>query len=794
MSHLYSQATEYLESNLRLIPIHPISDTGKCSCDKPDCEDAGKHPIRTNWQLQRLVDSATVDDVWNAIYHCNGFGWALDPDHIVMDVDPRNDGTASLEQLMVDININLFDVCSAIVKTGGGGLHFYFRKEENAKLGWKMPKQYPGIDIKQAGGFVIIAGSSHVSGAEYEWHSAAKSDTDNLALLPPVIADMLSHAYAEHREHARSSGEGDVEEIRDMLTVLSPDMPYESWIKVGMAIHDGTNGSGAGFTVWDAWSRSSTKYKDGETGRKWHSFGKFNGESVKVGSLVKMAGENGWEPNQDSAFLSAEDLDALKKRWDEKKEQRGTVPSMSDDSDVDLYSPPGLLGQINKYVWQCSMFPNKNLTLACSLSVLTNVIGHRYHLPGSLASFRPNMIIFCIAGSSVGKDAIQNSMRRLLSSVGLGRAMHGRIRSEKDLLDAIEANQYAIFLYDEFGQYLKRLENAMQKGGATYLEGVIATIMEVFTKSDKMLMLDLTRRLANTERWATALNTAEKNVDDGKGKNEQQKADRAKLFLKLFEEGIPNPFVSMMATATPESMTTAFSGESTTSGFLSRALTFFEHETNPRKRPDFKGTVDIPSGLAMALKRIAFTSDDCPFRRIDSYDMDREELTIDADARIYLDRMEEYFYHYAEAQKQNSLESLPRRAQDSVYKICMAMAAECGRVTMEIVRYAVKLVRMEMDGKIRRVLATEGMKSKDVKEKAEGVSARILEICNTAQGETAPVIWSKIKTARLKKDAVGDLLKGLIESGYLVMIDSGLVFKGDPVLRYKTTKEGEAAL
>lgn len=788
MSDLYPIAEDYLDAHLRLIPIYPIIH-GHCGCGDSECEAIGKHPIRSNWQHQSLVDSATVHDIWKDVYGCNGLGWALDADHIVVDVDPRNGGTESLEKLQQDLEIDLFDTCTAIVKTGGGGYHFYFQKLDSAILGWRMPSKYPGIDIKQGGGFVIIAGSMHVSGSDYEWHSAAKSDLQDLAVVPQKIADLLARTYSIHRQTLESSGTTDLEEIKDMLSFITPNLHHDDWVKIGMIVHAATDGSIEGLKAWDNWSQPGTTYKDGLCQKKWFTFGRYQHRPVGMGTLVTMARAAGWEPRQDSTALTPEELQKIKDQWAQKIEDRVTLPSIADDADINIHEPPGLLGRINDYIYACSPFPNRNLSLACSLSVMTNVIGRKYYLPGRFSNIQPNMLVMCIAGSSVGKDSVLKAANRLLRNVGVGSAVHGRIKSEKDLLDALESNQFAMYVNDEFGYFLQRLNNAMKKGNASYLEGIIGTIMEVFTKGDDSALLDLSRKKAISEHYEGLIEKYSKALKDGIGNidKHKQRIDRAKFLLDKLKDGFANPFLSMFTTATPRTMELAFSGEATENGFLSRAMTFHEYETNPRPKEGYTGAPEVPTGLSMALRAVAFERDDCPFGRIDSFEQKRVAIRVDQDAQVYMDRAIGYFFDLAETQKESGLESLPRRALDSIVKVSIALAAEDQHLTLPMVRYAVKLVRSEMDKKIRRVNSTEGMASRNVDERADAVAHRICEVCGTETGETLAVLHRQCKSSSLTKASLAEIVDGLVANGYLEQIDTGRTYHRVPVYRYKAT-------
>jgi len=117
----------------------------------------------------------------------------------------------------------------------------------------------------------------------------------------------------------------------------------------------------------------------------------------------------------------------------------------------------------------------------------------------------------------------------------------------------------------------------------------------------------------------------------------------------------------------------------------------------------------------------------------------------------------------------------------------MALAAEEGRLTLPMARYAVKLVRSEIDRKIRRVNSTEGMESRNVTEKMDAVAHRICEICSTDSGETIAVMHRQCKSSSITKTSLADIVDGLWSNGYLEKIDTGKVYANAPVLRYKAT-------
>jgi len=71
-------------------------------------------------------------------------------------------------------------------------------------------------------------------------------------------------------------------------------LEYQQWVNVGMALkHEGYPCS-----VWEAWSRTDSRFKEGECERKWMSF---NGSSepVTAGTIVQYAKDFGYDPDKD---------------------------------------------------------------------------------------------------------------------------------------------------------------------------------------------------------------------------------------------------------------------------------------------------------------------------------------------------------------------------------------------------------------------------------------------------------------------------------------------------------------
>lgn len=774
MSDLYDVATEFVQAGLRVFPLHRIKQ-GACDCGNRNCAAIGKHPARNDWVHQPLVDEAVID-TWldgEMMQPYTGMGWALDAGHIVIDIDPRNGGDISFEKLQTDIGVDLVAECSAVVKTGGGGLHLYFAKPD-ADLAWKMPKDYPGVDIKQGGGFVVIPGSLHASGSDYAWHSFAKSNVSELVMLPAPLAKLIARAKIERTEGDHSDVE--IDDIEHMLTYLDPNMPHDEWVKVGMAVHRGTDGSNAGFAAWDAWSSGGDTYDAGQMAGRWHSFGKRVSSSVTIATLVGMAQRAGWvQRDHLDADLTDEEREWIDNwgQWGKKQEStKSQRQKVTELDDVDLLSPPGEMAQLLQYVRDKSLFDNRNLALAAALTVASNIVGHGCYIPGRWSGVTANLILLVIAASATGKESAMATARELLTTAGLGRACHGRIKSDKDLLDTFAHNQYSNFLIDEFGIFLGRVQNSRKTGNASYLEGVIGTIMEAYTKANGVLMVDLSRRESILASISHAIVRHMKMVEDyGKTSPEgRENAEAANYLKKLYATindngGLVNPWLSMFTTATPATMHDAFTREQVESGFLSRALVFFEHEANPMPKRDYTPPQRPPMALEMRIVEPHFAMPENTAGRVDDC-RDRFALDVTSEADDFLQRMQVYLFEWAEALKDKGMTPLARRATEMIVKVCIVLAGwNKSAVTLEIVRYAAKLVLNDIETKIRKVEIADKSQSAEGDERKRALMLKILDVCQV--WATSGEIVNRCRSRAVKKDDVSAVLKIMVRDGLL---------------------------
>lgn len=137
------------------------------------CKPADKIPLINKWQDKASNDGKQINEWWAKWPNANVAIHTGKSNLVVLDVDPRNGGNESLDNL---INANGSEFLSPVkVKTGGGGEHYYYTVNSNDgeslfnKLG-------NGLDLQSGNKYVIAPPSVHPSGGQYLWLESGVDD------------------------------------------------------------------------------------------------------------------------------------------------------------------------------------------------------------------------------------------------------------------------------------------------------------------------------------------------------------------------------------------------------------------------------------------------------------------------------------------------------------------------------------------------------------------------------------------------------------------------------------------
>lgn len=769
---MISEAYDYHQSGFRIFPLWSIEPNGKCECGDPNCGAVGKHPRISNWPSVPHWSDDQLETLQE--FQINtGFGVALD-DHLVIDIDKRNGGFESYELLKTQTGIDFEAVSDFVVSTGGGGLHIYFSRPEVALSG-KLDR-FPGIDFKSSG-YVVAAGSDHRIGNKYEYKKGFPDA--ELAPCPKVLLDML-----EKKTHKRTIFEGrhvdvSMEDVAAMVkSIPNADLHYDDFIEIGMAIHQATNGEG--FLIWDEWAQQSAKYDAAHMSYKWHSFGK-SSNPVTIGTLIYHAEQNGYI--KPVTFAVGED--EPKTVYESKP---GELPF--DASAYDPKRPPGFVGKLAQWMNGNSYDePLEHLTTISSIAAVGNIVG--LHTTDDLTNVSTNLLVLCIAESASGKESVNQSYAKIMEAAGMSGALAGAIKSKQEICRNLIEHQAAFYLIDEMGEVLRTIENAKKRGGAAYLEGVTGEIMSIFTKASGTYHVSGDTRRDLVAHLKKEIAQAESRLSNGAGsQSDEEFIENKKIAIRQVETvGIVRPFLSLIGYSVSASMDSVMTPEMAMNGFLSRALLAIEEKDNPKPIKGASGMKPLPDAYANTLRYLAstgtFSLDSGP-QRLEFYG-ERKRIKTTPEAKELLDKLRDWQWEYAEFHRETSgFTPLIRRSWELVSKISTILGAPGGIREREHVEWAAMYVKRDIDRKIRHIRSAQARESKDIETVQDGIEARIINLCDRDEGESMSVIFNKCRRKDIKRSEVEALVADMVARGIIQSVATGKLYKGDPVVRYKT--------
>ena len=733
------QHQEFHDAGYGVFGLHPIV-CGKCGCGEPECPAAGKHPNINGWQtIPRPWSDEQFEAMTKLGHFSAGYGIVC-RGLLVVDVDARNGGVESYERLLEKCP----EIAGAglIVETGSGGgsKHLYFSVPESMSLLSKL-RDYPGVDFRSGRTYVVGPGSAHLSGRKYVPVVGGPEDID---AAPDSLVALLQRPARFRSEVNGRHEDVSIYEIRDMLDHVDPDSDYETWLHVGMAIHEAMGGGGE--AEWEAWSARGAKYKEGECAAKWHSFGKST-NPVTLGTLWHYAERGGWRRAVEftgESDVHEPEIDIL------------------DTSGVDLLRPPGLVGAVKAAMDSQCRYPREHLTTGMALAVVGNVSGLKF--TDDVDGVTANMFMFGVASSASGKEAVLQAATEIHREVGIGAATHGFQKSQQEIIRNHIRHQAAYYLIDELGIELKKVVNAQKRGGAVYLEGIFGALMSLYSKANGYYLIsgDLKEdiRAALSKEYAQSIKKVEEN-EDPTGWH-QRRADSAEYHLKNLDKGLDRPFLSVAGFTTPETFDSLMDYDQATSGFIGRAIIAREKESNPRPKKGFRKQ-PIPDVLIADLKRVYDSGsysihDD----RIEYYGK-RIEVSTTPDAKEALEQIIDWVIDYADQHKERTgLEAIVRRSYEIISKISLILAVGSGVRSIEHVRWAYAYVKADVDNKMRLVMSNDDSYGAD-----KQMMADITKHIDKDHGETFGVLKSRLR--KYKPEDVKKALDIMAKNGVAVM-------------------------
>jgi putative DNA primase/helicase len=187
ISNQFAQPGQYAARGWPILPLHTVRDRS-CSCtDGPNCAHPGKHP-RTPHGVKDATTRKTQIREWREKWPDANIGIATGgcSGIFVLDIDGEI-GKASLR----DLKVQHGPLPKTLTVKTGKGRHYYFRCE-GARVPNRVGHPGDGIDVRGDGGYVVAAGSVHVSGSRYRFVDGRGLDDIEVARAPAWLHALVT--------------------------------------------------------------------------------------------------------------------------------------------------------------------------------------------------------------------------------------------------------------------------------------------------------------------------------------------------------------------------------------------------------------------------------------------------------------------------------------------------------------------------------------------------------------------------------------------------------------------------
>lgn len=494
-SEIGAHVHSYIAAGMAVFPCHGMRD-GKCTCGLADCRNAGKHPACRNGLLDAVTDFDLAADLFQFRIDLNiGIACGEKSKLAIIDIDPAKGGDESLKKL--EAVLGTLPKCPTVL-TGGDGRHLVFNHptERLPNRSDAFGKEYPGIDIRNDGGYVVWPPSMHKSGKRYRFDDGFFGiDFPDMPDSWKVLGAAAHNSKKDQNvdRHSKSGEQSDwtPEDMQGALDYLSPDMTYNDWIAIGMALHR----DGFELDLWDRWSARGTKYKGiADLNIHWRSFNR-SGERT-IGTIIEWATLQGWKPERrhEPRIVSeqAENIVApLLKKIATKNQPQKKDPDIKESSkkpSVPVFSPKfnfdsatltGPIGDTVRWIVRHAIYEQPELALLNTVAFAGAVFGRRYASP---VNTRTNIYMVGIARTGGGKEHSCGMIAKLaLESMLINFVGANGVRSDIGILKSLVVNSTQLMMLDEFGMLMQALSNDR----ADYTKkAIISVITKIYSKSN----------------------------------------------------------------------------------------------------------------------------------------------------------------------------------------------------------------------------------------------------------------------------------------------------------------------
>jgi hypothetical protein len=315
----------------------------------------------------------------------------------------------------------------------------------------------------------------------------------SLAKMSKKIKPNPKNEQIEHlsNEVKRVCKENDFTKAESALRFISPDIDYNDWIRIGMALQGAFGGRG--FDLWNKWSKEGSKYKGrDDLAIHWTTFQK---TGLSLGTLLLMAKERGYnseiinqsEIRQEKLVKSRRNKllepEEISETEEEGQEATYSYEDLTEISirrlecfvEQDIFKIPCPTMQ-NLYQWieNCSIIHQPLYSLATALSIMAFL---KRNMLVSSTKLKTNLYILAIGPSRSGKNNGLERIYQIMTALELDSMLTSGIGSHQGMLRQLNENKGALFWkQDELAYIFKSFLNAHTSPNEQKIEQKLLTL------------------------------------------------------------------------------------------------------------------------------------------------------------------------------------------------------------------------------------------------------------------------------------------------------------------------------
>lgn len=422
--------------------------------------------------------------------------------------------------------------------------------------------------------------------------------------------------------------------------------------------------------------------------------------------------------------------------------------SMSNGSGYTLEFPPGVVGEIARYIYSSSVRPVREVSIAAALAFVAGLVGRQYNISRTGL----NLYIILLAKSGVGKEDAKNGIERIVTAVRVKAPIiehymgPGNISSGQALIKMLDEKPCFVSVLGEFGLRLQHLNDPRQ-----------ATSLMM-----KMMLLDLYGK-------SGAGATLRESVYSDKQKNTKV---------------VDSPAVTLLGESTPSTFYEGLSQDMIIAGLVPRFLII----DYPGDRPDTNPTPYAPPPDSL----VQYIAD--LISAINNMEHTRTVYNVKVadDAQELLDAFDRECDSHIRNNENEALRELWNRAHLKSLRLSaiLSVGKEC--VTLEDAQWSISLVRNDV------ALVSRRFEEGDVgggEQKALSDVRRIIRRYVTEKPENKmaedgviPASFVQMRTNTLKsfqpkpRETLRNIFATLLENGEIQEVP-----RAQMQLRYKST-------